>query len=155
MAMQALPRRSMAGASFSVLPNATSTELDNDRKSERQMKRCLLAVLSVFYLSATSLAADKAFTGNDLHELCVSRNEKGDLACTSWISGFKSGLFAAQEMAEGKGASRLCLSNQVTSEQARLIIVKFMKDYPNTLHYSASIVAFSALEMAFPCKNSN
>jgi hypothetical protein len=119
------------------------------------MKPCLLGVLSVFYLTAASFAAE-TFTGNDLHELCVSSNEKGDLACTSWITGFKAGLAAAQAMAEEKRPSPLCLPKQVTGDQARLIIVKFMKDFPNTLHHSASVVAFSALRFAFPCaKNSN
>jgi len=110
------------------------------------MKPCLLGVLSVFYLTAASLAAE-TFTGNDLHELCVSSNEKGDLACTSWITGFKAGLAAAQAMAEEKRPSPLCLPKQVTGDQARLIIVKFMKDFPNTLHHSASVVAFSALRL--------
>jgi len=101
------------------------------------MKPCLLGVLSVFYLTAASFAAE-TFTGNDLHELCVSSNEKGDLACTSWITGFKAGLAAAQAMAEEKRPSPLCLPKQVTGDQARLIIVKFMKDFPNTLYLRIS-----------------
>jgi hypothetical protein len=44
-----------------------------------------------------------------------------------------------------------CIPNNLTGDQAKLIIEKFMKDNPQYMQLSAEMVAAHALVIAFPC----
>ncbi|KPJ79011.1 MAG: hypothetical protein AMJ54_00695 [Deltaproteobacteria bacterium SG8_13] len=48
-----------------------------------------------------------------------------------------------------------CMPEQgVSSAQARILIVKWLKEHPERLHEQARLLVFHALAEAFPCKKS-
>jgi hypothetical protein len=113
------------------------------------LKRLILVILIAVGLP--SAAYSGVFTGMELRQLCVGTKSDQDL-CGIWISGFHSGLGAAQSTA--KDARVTCIPNGTTGDQARLVIEKFMAEQPNVLHLGADAVSFIALTRAFPCPSS-
>ena len=113
------------------------------------MNRAIMTALFVLCASK-SLAG---FSGNDLYELCTSDTKSAKAVCETWISGFQAGIFAANLGAKTNLSA--CLPVGFTGNQAKLIIEKFMKDFPATLHNKAEVVALFALSREFPCKGSN
>ena len=49
-----------------------------------------------------------------------------------------------------------CMPEQgVSTAQARILIVKWLKEHPKRLHEQARLLVFHALAEAFPCRNSS
>jgi hypothetical protein len=115
------------------------------------VKRLLLACSLVVALSSQAWAQ---FTAMMLHNICASDDERENTGCDMWIGGFEAGLFAAQA-ASPKDRRITCLPNGFTGGQAKLIVIKFLKDHPNILHEPADVVAFVAISQAFPCPKSS
>ena len=70
-----------------------------------------------------------------------------------WISGFQAGIISSQKLAQNnklKPAS--CIPPELTTDQAKLTIEKFLKDNPQYMQLSADTVATYALVIAFPCR---
>lgn len=112
--------------------------------------RVIAAALLIFSAS-NSFAA--GFKGTELNEMCASENKGMKNICNMWISGFQAGIAAGRSAA--KTDFSVCLPDGFTGNQATLIIEKFMKDNPATLHNPAEVVAFYALSREFPCKSPN
>jgi Rap1a immunity proteins len=106
----------------------------------------LLAIIAVSLLFAGSGRAED-FSGVDLYRLVSERGEKlREVGCVAYVHGILDG------MAIGR-LGKYCPPNSgVSVDQGRLILEKFMRDNPETLHKQAGLVAASALVQAFPCK---
>jgi hypothetical protein len=113
------------------------------------MKRMIIASILIFCASR-SIAA--GLSGTELYGFCTNQNKSVRTVCETWISGFQAGIYAQSQAA--KTDVSVCLPDGFTGAQAKLIIDKFMKDFPATLHNQAEIVAFFALSREFPCKGS-
>jgi hypothetical protein len=113
-----------------------------------------VAVAVLVLIGSSNAVVAGEFTGMELRRLCVGEKEDQDI-CRTWISGFHSGLRAAQSIA--KEARVTCIPNGTSGDQARLIIEKSMADHPNILQLGADVVSYLALTRAFPCpsKKSN
>lgn len=111
------------------------------------MRRLLAAIMLLGCLSVDSRAD---FTGMDLLNICTRNDNDLINLCKIWIAGFQSGLVAAQTARETIHSS-VCLPESFTVQQAILIIEKFMKEHPESLHHSAAAVALRALFDTFPC----
>jgi Ssp1 endopeptidase immunity protein Rap1a len=86
---------------------------------------CLVAC----YLAITTVTPATAdFTGNDLYDLCTERTKEADSACNWWMIGYTSGFFSAPRLTRPKD-EKSCL-NGVTAKQVRLVVEKFMREYP-------------------------
>jgi Rap1a immunity proteins len=116
------------------------------------MKR--LAFILTCLVIACPAGAEEGLTGNVLYDACNDRdNLTNQTFCNMWILGFSTGFFDAQAEAHRQKLTAVsCLPNGITGEQARLIVEEFMKDNPKLLHHPADVIAFAALNAAFPCK---
>ena len=112
------------------------------------------ATMLIALLTSAGHAAD--FRAVKLQEYCSdhSASSSNSVACIMYLEGFVDGLNVGDGSKEEK--DRLwCFPEGATLQQARLIVEKFMRDYPQALHQSAAKIVGTALILAFPCKNSN
>jgi hypothetical protein len=92
------------------------------------------------------------FTGIDLLKQCENN--------TPICNGFVVGVVDTSQLIKNGatideislGGSHWCLPAGVTWEQDRLILVKWLKDHPENLHYAAPSLVAAAYAEAFPCK---
>jgi hypothetical protein len=75
--------------------------------------------------------------------------------CLGWISGMVDGMLVA-ETADGVDRKHgiFCLPVGNTTGQMLRVIRKFIADHPEKEHLSMREIAFAALAVAFPCKDS-
>jgi len=117
-------------------------------------------LLLIFLLAASSAKAQTSnltgtpnLTGNWLYTVCATSDNKGQVICQMWISGFQAGIISSQKLAQvNKLKPASCIPYDVTADQAKLIIEKFLKDNPQYMQLSAEMVASYALVIAFPCR---
>jgi hypothetical protein len=97
-------------------------------------------------------------SGMVLYKICVegpkSHNETSlasKTMCNLYLSGFVDALFFSTIIQEER--LRTCLPNQaeISSEQAVLIVQKYLSDHPEELNKSALELVIGALTTAFPC----
>jgi Rap1a immunity proteins len=114
----------------------------------------LIILLLIFLLAASSAKAQTSnLTGNWLHTVCATSDQQGQVVCKMWISAFQAGLISSQGLAErNKLKPASCIPNDVTTDQATLIIEKFLSDNPQYMQLPAEMVATYALVIAFPCR---
>ena len=55
-----------------------------------------------------------------------------------WIDGYQSG-------------ATLCVPETITALQLVRIVVKYLRDHPQMLHYTRGFLIFTAVQEAFPC----
>jgi hypothetical protein len=111
-------------------------------------KVCLTAHIP----SCSSPREGTKLTGNWLYTVCDTNDQQGQLICQMWISGFQSGIISSQNLAQvNKLKPTSCIPYNVTEDQAKLIIEKFLRDNPRYMQLSAAMVAAYALLIAFPC----
>ena len=117
--------------------------------------------LAMFGLFCSACAAwGQSPHAEDLNKACTSASgTPGDSVCKTWVSGFYSGLAMAQvDASTNHKVPATCLpsgSGAASTDQMRLIIQKFMRDNPQLLNQPMEMVAFLAIQGAFPCPKSN
>jgi hypothetical protein len=89
----------------------------------------------------------------DLYTLCTSSDASMQDVCGAFINGF------AQEMgmggALGKNGVSLCFPDQMSGTEAKLVFIKFVKEFPENLHKGAAGVLGGVLALAYRCPKSN
>jgi hypothetical protein len=86
--------------------------------------------------------------GNDLLRLCSSELTSELGFCIGYIEGIRDGVVFE---AVGHNAKPLfAISDKVTSEQLKDVVVKWLKQNPETRHKPAGMLTIFALEAAFP-----
>ena len=110
-------------------------------------------LLLIFLLIVSSAKAQNSnLTGDWLYTVCSKSDQEGKLICQMWISGFQAGIISSQNLAQvNKLKPASCIPYDVTGDQAKLIIEKFLRDNPRYMQLSAAMVAAYALLIAFPC----
>jgi len=99
----------------------------------------------VMVLAVTTGAKAYVYSGNDLLRDC----EGADLSfCRGYFAGWGNTLYGLIEMTKGK--QLICYPNSVTLEQAISIVVKYLHEHPEELHYTAESEMFMALIKVFP-----
>lgn len=115
------------------------------------MKRFILLIFVV--LCATSMVGQND-TGNDLLPACQAAiDSSGRSYWTDVHEPFQAGFCLG--LIEGVSAvsHHVCPPEGVTLQQEARIIVKFLKDNPDKLNRTESILTVMALSKAFPCPN--
>jgi hypothetical protein len=124
-------------------------------------------LLVSFFFAFSSASPVLAFTGSNLLSACESKGgDWGDGACLGFVLGFVQGLeyagiattahFAGWKgfettNSEAERILTICRPEGVSTEQVRLVTLKFLNDHPERLHESAYFLVADALKGAFPC----
>jgi hypothetical protein len=103
-------------------------------------------LLLIFLLVASSAKAQipqtSNLTGNWLYTVCAASDQQGQVICRMWISGFQVGIISSQNLAQvNKLKPASCIPHDVTADQVKLIIEKFLRDNPQYMQLSAEMVA--------------
>jgi hypothetical protein len=124
-------------------------------KKDRRLKALIPIAGLIAAILPTSLSAaesDGGMIAAGLYQLCTNTDEAAKAACTMWLTGFGAGIYSAQDLAESRHEKAVtCLPDGFSGEQTKAVVLKFMSDHPEALHFSAQSVAVFALERAFPC----
>ena len=110
------------------------------------MKRLFVAVSA---LLSFVTAANAGFTALQLFDMCSSKNESKKTVCETWIGGFGIGVMFSHTLKQHQ--LEVCLPDNFSEKEAAVIVKKFMKDHPESLHNDAGVLTFLALWTAFPC----
>jgi len=110
-------------------------------------------VLSVMLQGSGAQKQDKTLisisdiNGNDLLRYCSSHQPFELNFCTGYIEGVRDGLmFAAVSL---KSEPFFAVPNEAKMEQLKDIVVKYLRDNPETRHKPAGMLTFIALKQAF------
>jgi Rap1a immunity proteins len=87
-------------------------------------------------------------TGNDLLRFCSSHEAFETNMCTGYIEGVRDGLMFATVSLKSKPF--FSVPNKVSSDQLRDVVVKYLRDNPETRHKPAGMLTIFALKEAFP-----
>jgi hypothetical protein len=114
-----------------------------------------LFALLVASLSGSSRPALADFqSGNSLLSRCRSDASLADRQyCLGYVTGAAD--FAIQDERNNKAMDKVCWINipdGVTSGQLLEILVKYLREHPERLHYQGGYLIIEAFHQAFPCK---
>ena len=71
--------------------------------------------------------------------------------CLAFAKGVVDLLSEATAAVGGVGSYRVCLTQDVTENQVRDVVMQFLQEHPAELNYSAAYLASRALAAAWPC----
>ena len=117
----------------------------------------VLTVAATFAIALASPEASPAkLDGSTLLRSCttaVAQDGKANVQLSSDESfGFGLCLGLLRGIVEMSGAMNLvCTPDEFDYTQMARIVVKRLEDHPETLHSSASALAYTAIQEAFPC----
>ena len=86
--------------------------------------------------------------GNGLLRFCSSELSSELSFCIGYIEGIRDGLVFGTIGRKGKPF--FAIPDKVTSEQLKDVVVKSLKEHPETRHKPAGMLTIFALEEAFP-----
>lgn len=90
-------------------------------------------------------------TGNTLYQLCKSEDKRNNALCEGYIAGINDAMSSGYL----NKYFQVCLPEGVSTTQLRLILIKYMEQIPQKLHYVAEGIVAEALGNTFPCKQRN
>jgi Rap1a immunity proteins len=126
-------------------------------------KTISLGVTVILLGALLSVTPCHAFVpGTDLLRACTTtlrHVDKGyvgytgeDLVDYGWCGGYLNGLVEGYALAIPYGEPLpFCLPSDGTPEQLMRVVVKYLRENPETLHHWRQLVALRALQHAFPC----
>ena len=112
----------------------------------------MLSALGSSYASAQG----RPVTGDQWLHICdgTSLGAAGEFACLSYLAGFIE--FAGTMIGSGFSRRELqdkllgCMPDNISIEQLRWIVIKYLREHPERLHLSFSQLVAEALRQAFP-----
>ncbi len=125
----------------------------------------ILLVLSVAFASLAlgGYAKAQGRDGSFFLRACEAAEKQSDgaklsqeesllaLYCASYVSGFLDAM--SLTVTTTKGTKIVCTPERgITLDQAARILVKYLRENPETLHQSGRTSLYVALAKAFPCK---
>ena len=112
--------------------------------------------IGICLFSTGALCGSPAFfhTGIELLRLCDGDIQDQPL-CLGYIMGVNDTQFTNDQILakyfDTTPRYNICAQG-VSADQLRLVVIKYMKDRPEGLHYQASSIVGAALGSAFPCQ---
>jgi hypothetical protein len=102
----------------------------------------------IVILLAMTVPAHAGFeSGNSLKGFCDTKGWQ-EAVCSGYVTG-------VYDMLEGISSENaippLCVPADVTRGQLQAIVLKFLNEHPELLHYSAAALVNIAIRQAFPC----
>jgi hypothetical protein len=110
------------------------------------------ALMAAMVLGATGMGVSAAqaqrvskIDGNKLLGYCSS---KATIGCDAYLDGIADGIEAG-----GRAKAEACIPAAVTTPQMRDVVVKYLRNNPQTREMKAGVLATKAFAAAFPCKS--
>jgi len=101
-----------------------------------------LALVGVLALPRPAAALD----GNELLDRCTHEDEAVELWCMGYASGWHG-----RNAIRAKGDSNPICFPEARASQFKDVLVKYLKNHPETRHQHAVLLTFKAFKEAFPC----
>lgn len=129
------------------------------------MRWIFAAALSVSAL-AYSPARSDFFIGQTVFDSCRNESPYTQGLCHGYVIGVISGLTTGTQLSFGyynyptdfdaaqigaKEVMRSCAPENMTGEQAVLVVKKYLAEHPEKLHMPGTYIIFDALVESFPC----
>lgn len=126
------------------------------------MRRAIL-LLAALAAAATCNVWGQGPEGSALLKACGATLRQADggqlseedsiesIFCIGYVSGFLDGMSLTATLTGGR--PNVCLPERgITNDQAIRILVKYLRENPETLHKSGRMSLYISLGKAFPCK---
>lgn len=101
-------------------------------------------VLTFLFFMSPNMVLAAFLSGNQLKQELDQHSASGRL----YVAGVVDTFAAAEKI----GKNKMCFPDSGTLSQAEAVILKYLNDNPQDLHWPASYLAIYALSQAFPCK---
>jgi hypothetical protein len=106
------------------------------------MKLRILAFIAIAAMSVIGPAkAAAVYDGNEILFSC----EQGNLKCIYYLAG-------VQDVWNDLDSKKSCIPDGVKLAELKNVFIKYAKNNPEKLNFSASSVTISAFKKAFPCE---
>jgi hypothetical protein len=115
----------------------------------KSLTALVFAAVAANILPADNASAQAISSGNDLYAACRSTELYPLAKCIGYVQGVKDGILVDHIL--GSRNAPFCLRSEVTLEQLRDIVLKFIQDNPALRDQHAAGFVELALVQAFPC----
>lgn len=114
------------------------------------IRRLALTAASVWLVASPASAETGALrldTGSHVLALCASEEPIEMIMCY----GFLRGVIGRSNLAEYllPGSRLICVPDSATNDQIRRVVVKFLEEKPESLHYDATQLVVQAMQSSF------
>jgi hypothetical protein len=109
------------------------------------MMRFALVGLMVLGAGAAHAQRVSKVDGNRLLAMC---SVKAPGECDAYLSGVADSIEA-----QGRAKAEACIPTAVTGTQLRDVVIKYMRDNPQTRQMHAGALTMKAFSAAFPCRS--
>lgn len=114
------------------------------------MKYSILGVVMAALMSANASGEVYFKNGSQLLQECKSESSTELGICSGYVLGVADASQTWSEWAEFDTAT--CKPKEGTAGQMSKVVVKYLEEYPEKLHLTASGAVIMALSKAFPCE---
>lgn len=114
--------------------------------------RMILALAMVPLMSSLSEAEDgftQFMTGNRLSELCGAKNSVDEAVCVGFVEGVSDTLEAWRSQDPAIPGAKGCIPKGVTVGQLQKVVVKYLRQHPEELHYPGAALVITAINEAW------
>ena len=106
----------------------------------------------ICFLSVSGSTDAGALTGTELYRACHQKAlSAGGISCIAYVRGFVDGITLGHGLDRTSPTVYCPSATGLDADQARLIIQKYLRDHPESLHLEAGNLAANALTEAFSC----
>jgi hypothetical protein len=114
------------------------------------IKWSMFAALIVVFLALPQAGRTTFMSGNDLFDACGSPQRA--LVCFGYIEGIADAMQSTRNAGGSLAGVRACLPEDATLGQLKDIVINFLRDHPETRHFTALSITAYAFSAAFPCR---
>jgi Rap1a immunity proteins len=118
-------------------------------RSGARLAAAVATAVTLACLPASAQEVSRFYSGNDLWSLCSGNSGIQSGLCMGYVRGIADAMMVQPPGVAGR---RACFPEQVTAEQARDVVKRYLEQHPEVRHYSAASLAAEALAEAFPRK---
>jgi hypothetical protein len=139
------------GIAFAIFAEGVREEKNNGPLGEKNMRYIHIICIGLIFLliGASTNAEESRSDGNALLQDCT---DPSDIFGMGLCLGLLRGVRDTRTLYTiAPSAFSDCVPQEVTIGQVRSIVVKYLQDHPEKLHYRHALLVNFALSQAFPC----
>ena len=137
--------------SRSQLDYAKVMQQSQDLVPKVEPQRRDAAIVPTLAPASRSTPSDPISRGRGFISSCADPDVIGIVACGFYLKGLVEGNMSA--WVATKTPPQYCIPSSVSDNQLRIVLVNFIKTYPDLQLLSTAAFAHTAFEQAYPCSN--